>query len=87
MVPYRRPDHPSVAGLDRSLAVARGFQGPAAIVWGERDPILALALHSVEEALPAARVTAVPAGHFLQEESPGAIADAIRDVATRAGLA
>jgi cis-3-alkyl-4-acyloxetan-2-one decarboxylase len=87
MVPYRRPDHPSVAGLERSLAVARGFQGPAAIVWGERDPILARALRSVEEALPAARVTAVSAGHFLQEEAPGAIATAIRDVAARAGLA
>lgn len=87
MVPYRRPDHPSIAGLERSLAVARGFQGPAAIVWGERDPILARALRSVEEALPAARVTAVPAGHFLQEESPGAIAAAIRDVVARAGLA
>jgi cis-3-alkyl-4-acyloxetan-2-one decarboxylase len=87
MVPYRRPDHPSVAGLERSLAVARGFRGPAAIVWGERDPILARSLRSVEEALPAARVTAVSAGHFLQEEAPGAIATAIRDVAARAGLA
>lgn len=87
MVPYRRPDHPSIAGLERSLAVARGFQGPSAVVWGEKDPILARALHSVTEALPAARVTRVPAGHFLQEEAPGAIATAIRDVASRAGLA
>lgn len=86
MVPYRRPDHPSVAGLERSLAVARAFQGPAAIVWGERDPILARALRSVEEALPGAAVTRVPAGHFLQEERPAEIAAAIRDVVRRAGL-
>jgi pimeloyl-ACP methyl ester carboxylesterase len=87
MVPYRRPDHPSVPGLERSLAVAKGFRGPSAIVWGERDPILARALHSVEEALPAAVVTRVPAGHFLQEESPREIAAAILDVVRRGGLA
>jgi cis-3-alkyl-4-acyloxetan-2-one decarboxylase len=87
MVPYRRPDHPSMAGLQRSLEVAKRFRGPAAIVWGERDPILARALRSVEEALPAAAVKRVPAGHFLQEEAPADIAEAIRDVAGRAGLA
>lgn len=87
MVPYRRPDHPSIAGLRRSLEVATSFRGPSAVVWGDRDPILARALRSVTDALPAARVTRVPAGHFLQEETPLAVAEAIRDVAGRAGLA
>ena len=87
MVPYRNPGHPSMAGLARSLRVATSFRGPSAIVWGERDPILARALHSVEEALPAAVVTRVQGGHFLQEETPAEIGAAVRDVVGRAGLA
>jgi pimeloyl-ACP methyl ester carboxylesterase len=47
-----------------------------------RDPILARALPRHERALPGARVTRIEtAGHFLQEEAPEAIAQAIRDVA------
>jgi pimeloyl-ACP methyl ester carboxylesterase len=85
MVPVRE-GHPSVAGLRRSLAVANAFQGPAAIVWGERDPVIGRALRGVAEALPRAVVTRVPAGHYPQEETPGPIADAVLDVARRAGL-
>ena len=85
MVPLR-PDHPSIPALRRSLAVARGFEGPAAIVWGERDPVLGRALRGVAEALPRAAVTRVAAGHYLQEEAPGPIADAVLDVARRARL-
>jgi haloalkane dehalogenase len=85
MVPTR-PDHPSVAGLRRSLAVASGFEGPAAIVWGERDPVIGGALRGVAEALPRATVTRVAAGHYPQEETPGAIAGAVLEVARRAGL-
>jgi pimeloyl-ACP methyl ester carboxylesterase len=84
MVPFRTAAHPSMAGLERSLAVAQGFRGPAAIVWGERDPVLARALGSVQAALPAAAVRTVAAGHYLQEEAPAAIAEAIRGVAARA---
>jgi haloalkane dehalogenase len=79
-------DHPSVPALRRSLAVAQGFLGPAAIVWGDRDPVLGRALRGVAEALPRAAVTRIPAGHYPQEEAPGPIADAILDVARRAGL-
>jgi haloalkane dehalogenase len=78
--------HPSVPALRRALGVATCFTGPAAIVWGERDPLLGRALRGVAEALPRAAVTRVAAGHFLQEEAPAAIADAVRDVARRAGL-
>ena len=87
MVPFRNPAHPSVAGLERSLAVARGFAGPAAIVWGERDPILGRALRSVAEALPRATVTRVAAGHYPQEETPAPIAAAVLETARRARLA
>ncbi len=86
MVPVR-PDHPSIPGLRRALAVATGFAGPAAIVWGDRDPVLGRALRGVAEALPRAIVTRVVAGHYPQEEAPGPIADAVLDVARRAGLA
>jgi haloalkane dehalogenase len=72
--------------LRRALAVATAFDGPAAVVWGERDPVLGRALRGVASALPQAIVTRVPAGHYLQEEAPGPVADAIRDVARRAGL-
>jgi haloalkane dehalogenase len=85
MVPLG-PDHPSLPGLRRSLEVATGFEGPAAIVWGERDPVLGRALRGAAAALPRATVTRVPAGHFPQEEAPLPIAEAIRDVARRAGL-
>ena len=79
-------DHPSIPALRRAQAVASSFTGPSAIVWGERDPVLGRALRGVAETLPRATVTRVPAGHYLQEEAPAAIADAIRDVARRAGF-
>ncbi len=78
--------HPSVPGLRRSLAVATSFEGPSAIVWGDRDPVLGRALRGVAEALPRATVTRVPAGHYLQEEAPDAIAAAVLAVARRAGV-
>lgn len=83
MVPVN-DDHPSVAGLRAVHSLVRGFAGPAAIVWGDRDPILGRALRGVAEALPTARVVTVPAGHYLQEEAPLPVADAILDVARRA---
>ena len=78
--------HPSVPRLRRSLAVATSFEGPSAIVWGDRDPVLGRALRGVAEALPRATVTRVPAGHYLQEEAPDAIAAAVLAVARRAGV-
>jgi pimeloyl-ACP methyl ester carboxylesterase len=86
MVPVG-PDHPSIPPLRRSLAFATGFEGPAAVVWADADPILGRALRGVAAALPRAAVTHVRAGHYLQEEAPGPIAEAIRGVARRAGLA
>jgi haloalkane dehalogenase len=85
MVPVRG-DHPSLPGLVRVEETAIAFAGPAAIVWGDRDPILARALRRTCEVLPRATVVKVPAGHYLQEEAPVPIADAIRDVARRARL-
>ena len=80
MVPDRE-DHPSVPFLDRLGAFVRAYRGPAALVWGERDPILGRALARHREALPQATVEVTNAGHFLQEEVPDELAHAIRAVA------
>jgi haloalkane dehalogenase len=53
---------------------------PAAIVWGMRDPLFGRRfLARWREALPEAEVTMLPkAGHFVQEEEPAAVAEALR---------
>ena len=56
---------------------ARAWDGPAEIVWGARDPVLGRALKRVQQTLPHARVTLTEGGHFLQEEVPDRIAEAI----------
>lgn len=80
MVPSHA-QHPSVGPLREVDAWVRAFDGPAELVWGVRDPVLGRALGRHREALPHARVTEVEAGHFLQEEVPGEIAEAVRRVA------
>jgi cis-3-alkyl-4-acyloxetan-2-one decarboxylase len=78
-------DHPSVLHLAQAETIARAFDGPAAIVWGDRDPILGRALSRVTKTLPRATVTRTPGGHYLQEEVPEAIAAAIREVVGQLG--
>ncbi len=75
--------HPSIEPLKRCQELIESFKGPAAIVWGDRDPVLGRVRSWVEKLLPQAKVTRTKAGHFLQEEVPAEIADAIRYV-TRA---
>jgi haloalkane dehalogenase len=77
MVPNGIDPHPSLEPLRRVHAFVAGFTGPAAVVWGERDPVLGRALRRIEEQLPRAPVTRTSAGHFLQEEVPEEIARAI----------
>ena len=77
--------HPSVPELERVRAFVEGFGGPAAIVWGERDPILGRLRRRAERLLPQAEVTVTQAGHFLQEEVPASIAAAIQGVAAQLG--
>jgi haloalkane dehalogenase len=80
MVP-NRPTHPSIEPLRRCQELIESYSGPAAIVWGDRDPVLGRVRSWIEKLLPKARVTRTRAGHFLQEEVPGEIADAIGFVA------
>lgn len=80
------PEHPSIPALQRMETWVRSFEGPMALVWGRRDPILGRALAKHEQAFPHAKVTTTEAGHFLQEEVPQAIADAVTTiVAERSG--
>jgi haloalkane dehalogenase len=79
--------HPSVAPLGACQSFVERFEGPSAIVWGDRDPVLGKARGGVEKLLPRAEVTRTGAGHFLQEEVPGEIAKAIRGVAGKLGAA
>ena len=82
MVP-NTPSHPTIPSLQRCFEFVEGFHGPAAIVWGDRDPVLGSVRSHVERTLPQAHVTRTKAGHFLQEEVPEEIAEAIRAVASQ----
>jgi pimeloyl-ACP methyl ester carboxylesterase len=76
-------EHPSIPVLKRIQEFTQSWQGPSAIVWGDRDPVLGRAFSRVQAVLPNAVVTRTQAGHFLQEEVPVEIAAAVRDVAAR----
>ena len=71
------PDHPTSPYLRKVRAWGEAFGGPVRLVWGLKDPILGRALNNTRGLFPAADVTETQAGHFLQEEVPGALAQAI----------
>ena len=88
MVPDR-PGHPSIAPLERchAFVLDSARDGlPVELVWGMRDPVLGRVVNHLERQLPDARVTRTEAGHFLQEEVPEVIAEAIGRVAGSVGL-
>jgi cis-3-alkyl-4-acyloxetan-2-one decarboxylase len=74
-------EHPSIEPLRRVQELTESFRGPAAIVWGDRDPILGRVRSWIARLLPHAELTRTEAGHFLQEEVPEVIATAIAKVA------
>ena len=76
------PDHPSAAPMRIIEDYAASLDIPAEIVWGMNDPILAKALPTVRAIFPEASVIETSAGHFLQEEVPGEIAEAVMRVVT-----
>lgn len=78
-------EHPSIEPLRRVQAFVESFDGPAAIVWGDRDPVLGRVRNWMAQLLPQAEVTRTSAGHFLQEEVPQPIASAVRAVASQLG--
>jgi haloalkane dehalogenase len=75
-------DSPTLHTLREVDDWARSFAGPVRLVWGVRDPILGRSLKGARELFPDAKVVETDAGHFLQEEVPEKLADAILRVAT-----
>jgi pimeloyl-ACP methyl ester carboxylesterase len=75
--------HPTVKSLQLVGDWARSFEGPVQLVWGMKDPILGRALHGTQELFPGADTTRTAAGHFLQEEVPEVLAQAILKVVSR----
>jgi haloalkane dehalogenase len=71
------PDHLSSHYMRKIQAWGESFAGPVHLVWGLADPILGRALTSMRILFPQAAVTETRAGHFLQEEVPQALAEAI----------
>ncbi|MBA4043879.1 MAG: haloalkane dehalogenase [Erythrobacter sp.] len=74
------PQHPTSKPMSEVEVYARTLNVPTEIVWGMRDPILARILPNMTAMYPHARVTETQAGHFLQEEVPAEIAEAIKRV-------
>ena len=77
------PDHPSTPAMKTIVNYVGGLDIPAEIVWGMRDPILALGLPAMKQFFPEAPVTETQGGHFLQEEVPVEIAAALLRVVER----
>lgn len=72
--------HPSVAPLRRCQRFIEESEFPIAVVWGKRDPILGSAFNWVRQMTSAMHVVETGGGHFLQEEAPAEIAEAVRVV-------
>jgi haloalkane dehalogenase len=70
-------EHPTVKSLKIVDNWARSFKGPIELVWGLKDPILGRAYRSAQELFPQAKCTETAAGHYLQEEVPELLAQAI----------
>lgn len=87
MVPDSHDRHPSVAALQITNELYASAKVPIALVWGMKDPILGRVVNHLARVRPDASVVKTDAGHFLQEEVPALLADAIVDVAARAGWA
>jgi haloalkane dehalogenase len=75
--------HPTVKVLEKVDAWARSFKGPVSLIWGTRDPILGPSLKGMRSLFPQAEVTETSAGHFLQEEVPEILAEAILRVISK----
>lgn len=83
MVPDSQ-DHVSVPALQIVEEMFRTAAVPLTIVWGDKDPVLGRVINHLARLRPDAKVVRTQAGHFLQEEVPEPLADAVVDIAARA---
>jgi haloalkane dehalogenase len=77
------PDHPNAAPMNRVRDALREWTKPTLVVWGAEDPVLPLQYaHGFVELIPGARgpVEIAGASHFLQEDKPAEVAEAIREL-------
>lgn len=90
----------TASGLDALVELAQGLDArctqtlapelprlhlPAAVVWGEQDPFLALASgERLARNIPDAQLTRIPdASHFAPADAPGAVTDALLQLLAR----
>jgi haloalkane dehalogenase len=74
------PEHPSAAAMNRVRDRLRAWEKPALVVWGADDAVLpASVAEGFVELIPGAEgpVLVPGAGHFLQEDAPDELADAV----------
>lgn len=71
---------------ERTIAALQRRAFPAQVLWGQGDPSLRIERHGYEAraVLGVKTVQALPGKHFVQEDSPGAIAEAVRLLAAQA---
>ena len=81
MVAPVHEDDANIIALEEIGTWSEEFDGPTALVWGLRDPILGRGLRRHHAAFPQAKVTETDAGHFFPEEIPEVLARAIVEVA------
>jgi haloalkane dehalogenase len=76
------PDHPNTAPMNRVREALRSWQKPTLVVWGAEDAVLPPQYaQGFVDLIPGAEgpVLIEGAGHFLQEDRPDELAEAIRD--------
>jgi haloalkane dehalogenase len=75
------PAHPNTAPMNRVRDALREWRKPAVVVWGAEDRVLPTGIaRAMTELIPGARGPVLIAGasHFLQEDKPDEVAEAIR---------
>ena len=72
--------HPSVPLEQEIEAYIQSYTGPAQIVWGMNDPVMWKLRRRTSRLLPQAKIVKTQAGHFVQEETPQEVIDAINEV-------
>ena len=72
--------HPSVP-IEQEIEMYLGsYEGKAQIVWGINDPVMWKLRRRTSRLLPQAKVVKTDAGHFVQEETPREVIQAIKEV-------
>jgi haloalkane dehalogenase len=77
------PEHPNTAPMNRVRDALRDWEKQTLVVWGADDAVLPVGIaHALVELIPGARgpLLIEGASHFLQEDRPDEVAEAIRSL-------